>query len=376
MYQGALLAIFACLVFCGCFKKHPLNENALLHQSACVKSLELKDHARARIHCELCLEYDSSMPECLNGLGLIALQENDRESAKDFFTKALRQDNDFSQARNNLGVIHFSEGDFHRALVFFDRALKIDPSNTDARYNAGLSHLRLAQQAHGHAQDKQSIEHLTTAKDQIKKLLAIEPNFEGAFRDLGLIELNLYDLSEFKDSASTHLSWAKEAFSYCLEGDREDDGCYQGLAQVFLEMGLYEKSFANFFLCLAQAPNNSDCRSGIAYAYEKSTKSGAGYQRFRDIIQDDPNNALAHEAFCYALFEKGLNHDAVRECEIAIRQKPDLCSAHFRLAEYFFSMLNRERSSRHCQAFITCSNGAFHNKIKKCHEILVAAGSP
>jgi hypothetical protein len=41
----------------GCFKKHHLNENALLHQRACIESIELNDYIRAETHCSLCLEY-------------------------------------------------------------------------------------------------------------------------------------------------------------------------------------------------------------------------------------------------------------------------------------------------------------------------------
>ncbi len=134
----SLLLLF-CICLPACFKKPQINENALLHQRACIESIELGDQVRARTHCELCLEFDSAMPECLNGMGLVSLMNNDEENARSFFSKALRQDNDFSQARNNLGVIYFTHGDFDAALLYFNRALEIDPANLDARYNSGLS---------------------------------------------------------------------------------------------------------------------------------------------------------------------------------------------------------------------------------------------
>jgi tetratricopeptide (TPR) repeat protein len=373
MWQTApiALAMLLCgLLLASCFKKHPINENALLHQRACIEAIEVKDHQRANIHCELCLEYESSMPECLNGIGLIALTNNDEEKARVFFTKALRQNNDYSQARNNLGVIHFSHGDFLSALKYFDRALEIDPSNTDARYNAGLSHFRLAQRMRAGAQTKTSIHYLHNAKNQINKLLAIEPTYHSAFRDLGLIELNLYDLTEFVAPRQELLISAQNAFLKCLEIASDDDGCYEGLAQVYLEQGRFDKSFANYFLCLTYAPENSACRNGIVVAYEKSAHTDGGYQTLSKNMQHDAGNALAHEAFCGALFERGLDKEAVKECELALRLKPDLCSVQFKLADYFTGVINAERAVMHCQAFLSCGSKVSSREIKRCQEIL------
>jgi len=357
----------------GCFKKPQINENALLHQRACIESIELDDHIRARTHCELCLEFDSAMPECLNGMGLVALMNNDEENARSFFTKALRQDNDFSQARNNLGVIYFSHGDFAKALEYFDRALEIDPANIDARYNSGLSQFRLGQRMRAQGDDKNSVQHFMQAKEQMRKLLAIEPTYHSGFRDLGLIDLNLYDLSPFVAKKTELINSAKQAFSRCLEVNGEEDGCYEGLAQAFFEEGRYDQSFANYFLCLGFAPNNGACREGIVMAYEKSAQAEGGYKKFADLVAHDKGNPLAHEAFCAALFDRGLDQEAVRECELALRLKPNLCTTHFRLAEYYAGVLDADKAVSHCQSFLTCNNKEKGREIKKCQEVLASA---
>lgn len=369
MKKVATILLGISLSLTACFKKTHVNENALLHQRACIESLEVKDHDRARTHCELCLEYDATMPECLNGIGLVALLEKDEEKAIRFFTRALRQNNDFSQARNNLGVIYFSHGDFTSALKYFDRALEVDPSNSDARYNAGLSNFRLGQRFRASNDVKRSIDHLFLAKAQIKKLLAIEPTYDTAFRDLGLINLNLYDLYEFDGERQTMLSEAKSAFLQCKEANPNEDGCFEGLAQVYFEEGNFDQATANHFLCLTHAPNNSACRNGIVRAYEKTAQAAGGYRRFMELVKGEPSNAFAHEAFCAALFERNLNDEAIRECEQALRMKPDLCSAQFRLGEYFASVLHGERATRHCQAYVSCTKTEEH-EIKICQDIL------
>lgn len=358
------------LALSSCFKKTPVNENALLHQRACIESISQNDFLRANTHCELCLEYDAAMPECLNGIGLIALSNKDEEKAKTFFTRALRQNNDYSQARNNLGVIYFMRGEFELALRYFDRALEIDPSNTDARYNCGLANFRIGQKMRANSNKEASIKHLLSAKDQLNKLVAIEPTYPSAFRDLGLIHLNLYDQEEFEQPRNELLAIAKQSFARCKEVDAEEDGCYEGLAQVNFQEGRFDQSFTNYFLCLTYSPTNSACREGIVTAYEKSAQADGGYQKYARSIGQQPDNALAHEAFCNALFERGLDKEAVKECEVALRLKPDLCNAQYRLAEYFASVLDAGRATKYCQAYLACGNKVASPKIGKCQEIL------
>ncbi len=369
--KALLLSVLFCLVSVSCFKRHRLNENALLQQKSCIESLHLKDYPRAQIHCELCLEYDSSMPECLNGIGLIALAAADEPKAITFFSRALRQDNDFSEARNNLGVIYFSHGEFGEALKYFDRALEIDPSNSDARYNSGLSHFRMAERLRAKEKVKKSLNHLELARDQIKKLIALEPTYDYAYRDLGLIELNRYDLTEFADESEPMLRAADEAFSQCIQVNKENNGCYEGLGQVKTEQARYDQAFAHYFLCLSYAPDNAACRNGIVFAYEKSAHSESAYKKFRETVAGYNSNAEAHEAFCAALFERGLNNEAQAECEMAVKIKPKLCSAHFRLGEYFASVLNARRAVSHCQEYLWCEKTPLNMQNQKtCQEII------
>lgn len=371
--RGLFTLALLCMLSSSCFKKHVVNAHALLQQRSCLESIELKDYARAQTHCELCLEYDSSMPECLNGIGVIALIYKDEEKAHKYFSNALRQNNDFCEARNNLGSIYFSHGDFEKACKFFDRALEINPSNTDARYNSALAHFRLAERTKAGENIKKSLKHLSIAKEQINKLLVLEPNYTSAYRDLGLIELNKFDLTEFVHERQILLKNAQAAFERCLVIENDNDGCYEGLGQVFVESGHFDKAFAHYFLCLSHDSQNSACRKGIVLAFEKSSHAEKGYENFRRALSLQPKNAFAHEAFCAALFERGLDTQAREQCHAALELKQDLCSAHFRLADHYATVLNAELASKHCRQFLICDGkketlAAQH----RCREILVS----
>lgn len=369
----AVFVLLLSLLLASCFKKMPLNENALLQERACIESIELHDYARALTHCELCLEFDKTSKECLNGIGLLALNSNDEEKAIEHFTRALRQNNDFSQARNNLGVIYFSRGDFEESLKYFERALAIDPANIDARNNCALSHVRLAQRFKAKNHLKKTSFHWERALEQVHKLLALDPSYASAYRDWGVIELNRADLADFEKEKHRRLGVAQKAFEQCLSVDQDNDGCFEGLAQVFHEQGHYDKAFANYFACLSHAPKNSSCRSGIVQSFEKSAQAEGGYQQFRKRMHADPKNARAHDAFCHALFERGLDAEAQRECETALALDPGLCSAHYRLADHYAALLNTERAIHHCRAFLVCDGSKETQEHQnKCREILVS----
>lgn len=369
----SMIIVLVGLILASCFKKPAINEHALLQERACIESIELNDYKRAQRHCELCLEFNKASPECLNGIGLTALASHDEEKAIVYFSKAIRQNNDFSQARNNLGVIYFSRGDFHKALKYFDRSLAIDPANTDARNNSGLSHLRLAQRFKIQGDAKKSHEHLIKAKEQMTKLLLLEPDYTSAYRDLGVIELALYDLTEFDEKKRELLLASKKSFERCLSIDQTEDGCFEGLGQVFHEEGHYDKAFANYFLCLSYAPDNSNCRAHIVTSFEKSAQAEGGYKAFRNKIGQQPENARAHEAFCIALFERGLDAEARLECERAIKLDNKLCNAHYHLADHFAATLDAEKASHYCRSYLLCDSQD-KNKIKqeKCREIIIS----
>ncbi|MDA0713582.1 MAG: hypothetical protein O2897_06310, partial [bacterium] len=88
MYKSVLLV----LIFFGLSCRGPaaLNPNALAQENACIQSLKIGDYQGAQTRCQLCLEYNEQVPECINGLGLVAFANNDLKTATKYFTKAIQ----------------------------------------------------------------------------------------------------------------------------------------------------------------------------------------------------------------------------------------------------------------------------------------------
>ena len=355
------------ILLISCNKKTYINQNALLHQQSCIKHLESHDLLSAKTNCEICLEYDNSQPECLNALGLIAFLSKDENKALTYFHHAIRQNNNFAQARNNLGVLYFENGNFLKAKNHFTKALKIDPGNLDARYNNILSNIRLFQKEKSSTK-KATLKYLYEAQDQANKLIAIEESYDFAFRELGLINLYLAQESEFEDKKEIFLKSSKIAFESCLTYNNTDV-CHEGLGQVHKELKNFFLSWQHFFLCLGNNNENAVCKKEIIDSYEKFIKTNKTHQQFSLLIKDINATPMAHEAFCYALFEKGFNQEALTQCQMALRLKPDLCEVKYKLATYFYDQKNITEASNYCKSFLLCENQN-NNKSHTCRDII------
>lgn len=352
-----------------CFKNPYLNQYALIHEEKCIKYLEESEYAKAKTHCEICLEYDSSHPECLNGLGLIALFNKDEERAKLFFHKAVRQNNDFTQAINNLGVIEFQNTNFAKADKFFTKALKIDPGNLDARYNSALSNLRLYQKT-SITNNSNAKHYLLKAKENIEKILVINNEFNMAYRELGLAELYLSKEALTKEGEIYHLKSALKAFDSCVQQNALLDLCHEGLGEVQMRLGNFFDSWKSFFVCLSSNSSNIACKEGIVLAYEKSVQEKNAQQSFENILKTVPKNADTFEAYCHILFEKGFLAEGATQCKNALKLEPKKCPLNYKLANYYSKIAHMSDSKSYCKQYLLCTNQAQTKEIKFCEDII------
>ena len=127
---------------------------------------------------------------------------------------------------------------------------------------------------------KESLNELMKAKEMLEKLIAVAPNLDEAFQELGNVELHRYDLSRLKPGREKMLLSAKEAFLSCTSLNKENDICYEGLGQTYAEEARFDQAFANYFLCLTYNAKNGSCKNGIALAFEKSAQAEGGYKQF------------------------------------------------------------------------------------------------
>lgn len=81
------------------------------------------------------LKLTPTMPDALNGMGLIALRQGKPDDAIVKFKQAIASKPNFADAYNNLGVAYRAKGNLVQARAYFARALQINPNNKLAKDN-------------------------------------------------------------------------------------------------------------------------------------------------------------------------------------------------------------------------------------------------
>lgn len=356
-----------------CVKKPP-NPMALMQQNACVQNLEVRDYERAQIRCQICLEYDDSVPACLNGLGLVSYARHDDEMAESYFSRALRQDKHFAQAFNNLGAVYFRQGRFSKALSYFEDAVKIDPGYQDARYNFGLTYLRLGQQAQEKEQTKDALAYYDKAETQLRSLTELHPNSADGYREVGLLFTYRAQLQPYSDRQTQSLAQAVSYFEQCLQVEPLNEGCNESLGHTLLTQQQYDKALYAFVQCLAANRHNGVCIAGTDAATQGSVLNQSALRRFVAQLKENPNNANAHYAYCEALFDNNLDQLAVAECDTALRLDKQQCLPHYALGMYYKKVFNAPMALEQCRAFTLCAHDKRQTeKINDCQAVILAS---
>lgn len=100
--------------------------------------------------------------------------------ALDSYRRATRLDPSWFEAQYNCGVLAYRLRDYQFALSAYETALAIQPSSTDARYNFAIA--------------LKSAGYVTDAVEQLRKIVAANPNIARAHLELGNIySQDLYD---------------------------------------------------------------------------------------------------------------------------------------------------------------------------------------
>lgn len=77
-------------------------------------------------------------PRAYTNLGLLLLQQDKLEPAKNALLRAIEQDNNDAIAYNHLAIIERKQGAFKKSRTYYESALDADPEYANAHLNLGI----------------------------------------------------------------------------------------------------------------------------------------------------------------------------------------------------------------------------------------------
>jgi glycerol-3-phosphate acyltransferase PlsY len=360
------------LLLVSCATPGLVSRQALELEAQCILSLQAADYQGAASRCELCLEFDETVAECINGLGLVAFAKGDFDGAKQKFAKAIQVKPTFGQARNNLGAIYFKKGEFQEALTLYMAALQLDPGYEDARYNAALSFMRIGQQRAKNGDAQGARDNYALARNHYEKLLVINSENVAAHRDLGLLEGYYAELDAKDDSTLLkRLIEANHHFKHCLQIDPKNESCHESYGQNLLFQKQFDDALYHFVQCVAENKDNPVCLGGLDAAYQGSQIKDKALARYMELLKVKPNDPQGHFGYCVALFDKSLSEQAIVECKTALSFDAKLCDAHFQLAMHYKKVLNSGDALNHCRSYLLCDDKSPKvEQVKSCQRVV------
>ncbi len=117
-------------------------KHARAHEELGLLYLENKNREKAAQHLRLAVEADSGLWRSHNVLGVLADTSGDSGAALAHYQAALAINPESAQVLNNLGYSHYLAGNLDQAEQSYQQALVLEPGNRAARVNMGLLHAR------------------------------------------------------------------------------------------------------------------------------------------------------------------------------------------------------------------------------------------
>lgn len=75
----------------------------------------------------------------LNKIGIAYQQQNDLDSAKKYYERAVKLQPKYAEAINNIGTVEYANKNFRRATKYYKRALAIQPRSASVHSNLGTA---------------------------------------------------------------------------------------------------------------------------------------------------------------------------------------------------------------------------------------------
>jgi membrane associated rhomboid family serine protease/Flp pilus assembly protein TadD len=103
------------------------------------------DYARAEPELRRVIELDPKQSNARTLLGMVYLNENRPQDAKDAFAQELSQDSNNAEAHYGMGLVLAGEGNHLAAIEEFKTAAHIDPRAGGVNFNLGVSYSKINQ---------------------------------------------------------------------------------------------------------------------------------------------------------------------------------------------------------------------------------------
>ncbi|HEX3627615.1 MAG TPA: tetratricopeptide repeat protein [Verrucomicrobiae bacterium] len=159
------------------------------------------------------------------------------------------------------------------------------------------------------------------AIERFRRVLAIEPDFAGAYTGQG---------NALLEEGRTEDAIAEYEKALTLNPNLSDTR--YGLASCFMREGRFADALVYFQKAVEIAPNSADARNNYGYCLMQIGRAPEAIVQFQKAVEAEPDSANLRCGLGNALLKVGRRDEAIAQYQKAVELEPNVAGLHFQLA--------------------------------------------
>jgi len=188
----------------------------LQRQHSGVSEHELLLNAQTAI--DKALEIDSKLGEAYTSLGMLRYGFDDEKGAEQAYRKAIELVPNYSVTYHWYSILLYDQGRHKEAFEIISVAAQLDPMSPIIKQN-------LARSLRSEGRNEEALE-------ELKKAIEIDPAFAGAYDSMATIDYQVFN----------RMAGAAQGYVKCIQLDPDSAFCYIELGQLYLELGVPDRT--------------------------------------------------------------------------------------------------------------------------------------
>lgn len=246
---------------------------------------------------EAILNVDGNCGDAWCGMGTVALQLGDHDSAVNLLNKAIECDQTVATYFVNLGEAYRRQREVEAAIAVLRVACELEPRNIDAWRNLGVA---LGDQGSYPA-----------AEEALKNACAIDPTRYDIYRNLGIAKQRQGKAEE-----------AEACFRLATTLSPDDSPSWCGLGEILTHSKQIDEAISAYQHAITLAPDNLSAKSGLAMALHLANRHEEATAMLDAVIAIDARNQEALTMRGQVLLAQKMQSEAIACLQAAIDVDP------------------------------------------------------
>ena len=264
--------------------------------------------------------------------GLSYQNNQDYDSAIEYYTKAIILKPDLTEAYNNRGNAYSAKGEYDRAIADFDTAIKLNPDDALAYNNRGTVYYRKGEYDKAIADHDKAIElnpDLTETYASRGNAYHGKGDHDRAIADYGkAIKLNPNDHRTYFNRGNTYsdkgdYDRAIADYDRAIALKPDDAEAYNNRGTPYNAKGEYDRAIADYDKAITLNPDLAEAYNNRGTAYNAKGEYDRAIADFDKAIALTPNFAETYASRGNTYSDKGDQDQAIADYGKAIKLNPN-----------------------------------------------------